>query len=488
MANTNVKDRGVIKILLLFDDGQRASFKRYLKSPYFNSNQLQLDLYLKIIKAGKSGKIDQLTLATLAKDMSIAVSTLEKSFSHLMDHVRKFVEVELLKADENRSFGKLLSALAEMGLSEVEHGKECRKYAKKLEKLPESSQRWLQELELNHSQLKVQTNSPRKGELHLFSTILKNLDQYYFVTKMKYACSQLNVWRIYGGTVPPKMESLLPAGVSASLAAFSPLCQAYFLLGSLLQKEGESQSDFETTFTYLNTHIDQFSWEDQIDLYGYLLNSCFRLVSQGRKSYIQQVDLIYQKMLDQELLVVQGTFNSGHFKNIVSIRVLLGKTTEAAQFIDSYEEYLDAAERPLVVQYTRGVVAFKTGKYRVAIGLFKKVIESSPEDVFWSLESRNMLWKSYFEAYSILTMEEHDEMQRHYHAFRQYLARTQKLSDYHKATYQNFLKLFHKMVNLAYETVPAPSPAVWKQFEETVNAQNTVTNKKWLIEKINTFL
>ena len=172
MDNFKLSGRTLIKIIRLLSKAEQQKFLKYLKSPYLNSDKLLPALFRVLVKNLLSTKETAFNRVEIVAELAIAASTLEKSLSKLMDCLLRFLELELLFEKENRSYGKVLLALGKMGLDKHEFLKEHRKYARKLQKMPESVNRFHLDLELEHSLVTEKANAPRKGEQNLFDEAL----------------------------------------------------------------------------------------------------------------------------------------------------------------------------------------------------------------------------------------------------------------------------------------------------------------------------
>lgn len=477
-------NRIIFHILTAMTKKERKQFREFLVSSYHNSNPL-LDKIVGVIDKWLSGSRKKtLEFEVLLKKTGTAASTMEKSLSQIMGLLREFIQVEAIRQGDNQDYGYILNWLHERKIDGKWLEMESRKYAKRQASLPESSEKYHQELSLSHAELVIRSGLPRVGGEDRIREPLIRLEVFYVVNRLKYACASVNQWRVFAGEKPTTGKEYL-LGRLTDLGQEVPLLgKAYHKALDLLEDESPGMDKVRELLDFMEKEGECFSQEDISDIYGYLLNSCFRGVDRGHQEKSELVYKIYMSMLDRGLLTAGGYMIAGHFKNLVSLKVRFGKLEEARQFIHKYSEYLGPEDRDILRVYAFGLVSFYDEDYKEAITLFKKVVSESPEDLFWSVEARIMLCRAYFEAYEVLSMAEQDEMHRNYDAFRVSISRNQKLSAYHKSCYQNFIRIFYKLMQRDPNRSKTEQKERLEELHKETESKTEVANKKWLLEAI----
>lgn len=479
-----INNRILLQILAAMTKKERKHFREFLECSYFNSNPLLINLLLVFDHWLSGSRKKELTFEVVRKKIGIAASTLEKSMSQTLTLLRKFILEEELRRSQVQDHGQVLNWLHQRGLENKWLEMESRKYAKKQSLIPKSVEGLYEEFTLSHSVVKIRSGLPRVGGESMFKDSLLKLEVFYVVSRLKYTCATLNEWRVFGGNKPEvSLDKILERliGIGGLLPS---LGEAYRRILTLLESDSPPLEQVREMLDFMENNGGEFSQEDTFDLFSYLLNSCFRGVDLGQKEKSELVYNIYISMLDRGLLTTGRYMNSGHFKNLVSLKARSGRLESARKFIEDYASFLSPEDQEILRTYTLGVVSFYAEDYSEAIALFKDVLAKSPEDLFWSIESRIMIWRAYFESYEVLDLPEQDEMDRNYNAFRISIARNKKLSAYHKSCYQNYIRIFYRLIQQDSAIKGPEQVEQLKGLYKEADGLKELANKKWLMEAI----
>ena len=160
-----------------------------------------------------------------------------------------------------------------------------------------------------------------------------------------------------------------------------------------------------------------------------------------------------------------------HYKNIVVIGLRAKDSDWVKGFIQSYKRYLPENDR--VNAYT-----YNLAKFHFYERNFSKVIQllSSVEynDIFYNLDSKSMLMKTYYE------LDEIEPLYSLMDSFRIFLRRKKLVSDHHRTNHLNFIKFLRKMAKVN----PRDKKKVLK-LKEQLGELRQVADVSWLWEKMN---
>lgn len=480
MPSSNAKDRTVIRMLVCLDRKQRKGFGDYLTCDLFNTNSSLVTLYKAIEDRALSDSPTSLSDAELLEGSKIKPGLLDKLCSQLLGHLNQFVPLWAQRQDPRPDYGVTFNAWVGMDLEPELLEREYRKMHRKLRKLPASEFTQIHALQLEHAYAQYQAAQPRRDQAGTFDPLNDLLEHFYLTSKFKYRCAQISAGRILKGEAGDQFLYI----PTDKLEAMPALTQAYHQAYQLLQETQPAAVPVEALLAQLQSAGNQFSRLDRLDLHGYLLNSCIRNLSAGLSSFEPIILRIYRSMLAQRLLPMDGHLPGSHFKNIVSIMVHQRELAEARTFITNYQQYLETSERSVLVPYVEGLLAFHTADYCTARRRFRKIIHDAPEDLYWGLEARNMLWKSYFESYENLTMEEHAEMLRLYDSFRLFLARHNRISPEERTAYDNFLQVFNRLIRVSDSELWASTVPKLQALREQAAQMVPIAHKQWLLAAI----
>lgn len=470
----------MVRMLSQLDPKQLRTFREYLSCDFFNTNATLLrllDLLLeKVVKGDGNGSENEDVL----EGSGINPGLLDKLCSKLLHHLNGFIVQLAREEDPGADFALTLGTWNRMGLPSELLEREYSKMKRKLASKSASEFGMVYTLQMEHIYAQVRAKQPRNDQVAIFDQLHESLDSFYVVQKLKYLCASLSVDRIFR----QKGKGVTDSINLGEWPDLPPLGQVYQISYNLLVAARAEVSEAEKLYEMLEEEGNNFAHEDRRDLFGYLLNGCIRSMSAGDFDARGLINKVYDALLKHGLLISNGQISGGHFKNIVSTRVRSGRIEEASQFIDDCGELLPAAEKDVLIAYTRGLVAFHSDQFREAISLFRAIVTNNPEDMFWSLEARNMLWKSYFEEVEELSIEEHEEMLRLYDSFRQFVSRNGRISDYHKEGYENFIRIFNRLIKIDEKESWADSKPKLLALHEEASAVFPLPNKDWLLAAI----
>ncbi|MEM7040979.1 MAG: hypothetical protein AAF570_28705, partial [Bacteroidota bacterium] len=272
----------------------------------------------------------------------------------------------------------------------------------------------------------------------------------------------------------------MPELSEAALEA-QPLHRAYVLINRLMTAE-DGKADFDALQALLEAHSKDFARSEAFELYGHALNFCIRKMNKGHHEYYERTAALYRQLLDGGFLLLNGLFPPQQFKNIVSLHCRIGQTAWAGDFIRRHAPQLPPKAREQAILYNTGVLAFFQQDYPQAIQHLKNVIAQSRDDVFYGIDARVYLWRSYFEHSDALSMEEYDEMHRLYDAFRLFVERNDKISNAHKMDYRNFIRIFKRMIDLFPDR--AGEREALELLRQEILETSPLPNRGWMLEKV----
>tara|TARA_R110002072_G_scaffold203411_5_gene361387 strand:- start:77 stop:532 length:456 start_codon:yes stop_codon:yes gene_type:complete len=144
----------------------------------------------------------------------------------------------------------------------------------------------------------------------------------------------------------------------------------------------------------------------------------------------------------------------------------------AREFIHGYKQFLPASQRTNALAYNLANLHFSEKNFRAAIGQLQKV---DLDDVFYRLDARSILLKSYYE------LDDSDALHYHATAFRSFLVRNRKISDNQRKLYLNLVK------NTLSLTKTGDDKSKLRLTEKRIKENPNIADLSWLESKINKF-
>lgn len=255
------------------------------------------------------------------------------------------------------------------------------------------------------------------------------LDLYFVAKKLQISAEKINLnFILRKEWNDPFLKTILEQ-VDQGLFKHSPYIGLYRLIIQSLT-EPENEDVFVSLKKEVPELMGRLSASELSDLYQYLLNYCIRRINAGRLVFQEELLSVYQSALEHGALMSNGALSQWDFKNVVTISLRTGNLDYARNFIHGHKQHLPAAQRTNALAYNLANLHFSEKNFRAAIKQLQKV---DLDDVFYRLDARSILLKSYYE------LDDTDALHYHATAFRSMLNRNRKISDQQRKLYLNLI-------------------------------------------------
>jgi hypothetical protein len=256
------------------------------------------------------------------------------------------------------------------------------------------------------------------------------LDRYFVARKLQMSAEMLNLHHILSTDADDPFLDTLLAEADAGRFSDTPYITLYREVIRTLRDPDDSGA-FQRLRTMAAEHSHRLPQTERHDLYQHILNYCIRRINAGQLAFQRELFDTYREALDCEALLTDGVLSQWDFKNIVTIGLRLREAVFVEGFIHGYADRLPATHRANAVAYNTANLCFHRREYRQALAQLRHV---DLDDVFYRLDARSILLKTYFE------MDDHDALFYHASAFRTFLARNRTISDRQRKVYQNLIR------------------------------------------------
>jgi uncharacterized protein Smg (DUF494 family) len=293
------------------------------------------------------------------------------------------------------------------------------------------------------------------------------LDRFYFSQKLRYACAMLNEQ----GIVAASFELTFTDEIRAFLAVHPPWLTipsiAVFYRIWRMLSQTDSDNDFLALKALIAEHASVFSADEQKELYGYALNYCIRQIRNVREEYVAEALHLYERSIENGVLLSGGELLPWHFKNIVRLGLRSKRFDWTEVFIREKSNLLNSFFRSDALHFSLADLYFYTKRYDNALTHLNQVAFS---DVHYMLGAKEMLAKIYFEH------NEHNALDSHIHAFRVFLRRNKQITNEIRHAYLHFLAFLEQAVRA--------KPGTLQQLRERVSNTEPLVAKAWLLEQL----
>jgi tetratricopeptide (TPR) repeat protein len=204
-------------------------------------------------------------------------------------------------------------------------------------------------------------------------------------------------------------------------------------------------------------------------MYHYVLNYSIKMINQGDRVHRKVLLENYKQMMAQQILIQDGQISQWHYKNVVTICLRQDETAFANTFIHTYRKFLSADVRENAFQYNAAYLQFAKGQYKDAISGLQKV---DLDDVYYRLDARSILLKSYYELNDI------DALFYQASSFRMFIRRNKSISAYQKAVYLNLIKITLALVRAGSNITRL------KRVKDRVERDSRIADLQWVESKL----
>jgi hypothetical protein len=298
--------------------------------------------------------------------------------------------------------------------------------------------------------------------------VMDALDRFYLSVKLQLSSEIYNVQNVLSVKYHTFLLDEIIQHLDKHPYEDSPLIAVYFTVYLTLTAEN-SDAHFDKLTHLLRQYENRLSPHDLRDAYQYVFNYCIRQINKGDPKYMERLFEAYNTTLENKVLLDKGTLSQWDFKNIVTVSLKLKKYEWAVKFIHDHKHLISANERENAYRYNLANVYFNTKQFSKAIGLLQKVEFT---DLYYQLDTRAMLLKIYYE------MAEAEGFIYHVSAFKMFLRRNKKVSDYQRNIYKNLVSLSSKAFRLR-ERGKSTAP-IRKKAEEI----KQIADYNWLMSQL----
>ena len=263
-----------------------------------------------------------------------------------------------------------------------------------------------------------------------------------------------------------------------------PLVKVYTSTLKMLRSHALSASEQDSSFlsckNELQKHADRLENSELYTLSHYLLNFCIKKINTGESRYYQEIFDLYQLLLQGETILRNGQISQWTFRNVITSGIRLQEFKWTEDFIERYRIHLPEEEQSTAVAYNLAILNLARNDFDMALRSLLNVEFSDP---FYYVSARIIQSQCYFElgeeqAFSALVA-----------STQKYLRRS-KLSEYHKRSNGNFLKIVKKMFQLKNNRTYLKANDFKRKLDVLKIGLDTlepVVNKSWLKSKLGEF-
>jgi len=438
----------IAKLLCAFSPNELKKFGKFVKSPYFNTDQVVIKLYdvlgKEIKKKALSENTHNIKIYNKLLNEKPVKSLDEKQDAYL--RAKEFLTIEALKENQAYCYVLLHEKLLEKKLYDILEGN-LKKEDKYLEhQKSRGINYYFHKSQSEQTKLNTTYYQGRVGKEDNLSELIHNFDLY--------------------------------VSTLANLPQYAdePLLNTY--RAAILMLESGEKSYFEKLLDLLKSDLN-IPKDNLIDFFKIAISFCARQLNEGISSYYETSFNLYKTMDNKDLLIENGTIPENNLKNIITISCRADQVKWAVQTLNKYKSFIREEVREEVYHYNLGVIEFYQNNYPKAHDYFTVVYQSLNKiNDIYNVNLRIMMLKCDYEIEQI----NQESSIAQWHATKKFIRTNQSLSSRNKTAWQNFISIASILHQIKHKYTRTTLEQVKQKMEELGN--DNIADKQWLLDKI----
>ncbi len=477
-----MEDSKLIAVLKTLSNKELNRFAEYLNSPYFNKNESLTILFDYLKKLAPNFNNHYLISRSYIFEYLYGSRPYDELFlnnilSRLLRLLLEFLAQEEYYNKPNTQELYILKQLRQRKLPEKYISASLKKIAQNNKQSAEFLF-YCWDNFLLHRELDLQFLS-KGGRVYNEHLQLKNhqLDILFIGEKLKIACDMLSrniVAKVnYNPTFLVEIQQLFAQQTAHPLLQ-EPLIAIYYGILTTIQNPND-ENNYLILCDILYQYYQQFSKEELMDMYGYLLNYCIRQINEGKTKFYEDVWKHYLFLVAQRIIYINNLLPAWEYKNIITTALRLKKYAEAEAFANQYKADLPEDIRDNAHNYNLAAIYYGQKQYKKALLMLHNVDFS---DATYYLGAKIIQIKSYYE------LNETEALYSLIDSFFVYLRRNKLISDYIRQANHNFLRFVKKLYSHKEQKLLNSKTNLQKPLATLmIELENTrpVANKDWLL-------
>ena len=399
-----------------------------------------------------------------------------KLCNDLLERFEKFLVLENLDQDLILQSNLLLDSIRKNKF-EILAEKQIAKSAKRIEReIDQSADFYLQRYFYEKTIQKLKSNyqkslEVKKGNGNIYSELIKNLDAFYLVEKLRIEIDIQTFKKQY------KSYELIDTGIPiknylSNQYINHPAVDIYRSMLRLFD-ESENKSEFYILKDKALKNINSFPKDEQREIFDVLVSYCIKLVNKGEIEYLKEVMFLYDWGIHESIILINNKLSITTFRNYVFAGLRILEFDKVEEFINSNLELLDKDRRENALNFNLARLSFYRKNYDEVLDYLNKV---NYEDIWYNVNSKVLLFATYYE------LNELDVLMTSSESFRTFLRREKDVQNVRMNRYLTFVKYLTKLVNNKHRKDKVA------KIKNQLDSDKALVNKQWLLEKIDELL
>lgn len=464
------------RVLSKFSKKDLNRLDKFIRSPYFNTNEEAIRLFELIFFSIKENKEynEKEAWASISDDKIFDAKKWRKTLSNLLSLVESFIIQENLEKDPLAKYEYLLKGIKKNKIEILEKKISQNSIKSSERRTEQSGDYFYRRYQIEKNVYNLTTEFQKKAQKKNISAaedmmeLTKTLDLFYLIEKMRHGIELLTWKRMYKSEIDLVQFEFTAKLIERSNYLEIPGVNMYYQIYKALVNQ-ENETNFFTLKELINTHLDEFPWEEQQEIIRSTINYC---IGKGRADakFIQEALQFYNKGIESGLLLVDDELSPTTFRNVVISALRSGFIDFASNFVNEKVNLLNRKYRDNALNFNLARIHWYKKEHDEVISYLSKV---DFEDIWYNINSKTMLIATYYET------EEFGVLENLITSFAVFIRREKSMEENRRRAYLNFLKMIGKLIKV----FPITNEKLIK-LEQEIMSLSPMISKSWILEKI----
>ena len=472
-----MKDSKLYNTLSSFSTKQLNRFDKFVRSPYFNSNEslIKLNEIIHGLLKGNKEITEKAAWESIFLKKDFDQAKFRKMLSDLVTLSESFLIQEELAGSHLLMQNLLLQSIKKNRVATIQKKVVTNSIKEADRRKEQSSEYFLQRFRIEKNQYNLTTHFEKKSKKKTITaaeevqSLSKKLDIFYLIEKMRHGSDLLTWSGMYKADLDLSQFEFTAKLIERSDYLNIPAINIYYNIYKAFKEENQTKYFFQIKELMLE-YLDQFPFEEQQEIYDSMISYCIIKVNSGEKDFIPEALEMYTTGIDTGISLIDGELSPTAFRNIVVIALRYGYMDFAINFINEKADLINHKFRSNALNFNLARVYFYKKEHDRVLEYLNQV---DFEDVWYNINSKAMLIATYYET------EEFDALESLLTSYAAFIRREKSLDEARRQRYLNFVNLVKKLIKI----FPVTNEKLDKIRDE-VKATKAIINRTWLYERI----
>lgn len=476
----------VLEIFDCLSDDEYRPFVLFLKSPFFNRDEVLILLFerLRTARVKSSSNIrgkDLIRKLYEIEEEEAGVQKLSDGLKKLEQLLQTYIVHAEVEHEEQQALRLLTAGLKKRKNTELFY-RAATKYEKRLQEEPVTIMRLHAEWWLDHQRYFHQNLRQNRSDIKWFESSDHKLDQFTQLTKLRYLCESFNRRNVLNEGFTVKIPIYLLQRLSPE-STTPEVIWLYERIVPLIEHAYDRISTRKLLHHFIHKY-DQLAAADQIVLAKLLYNVLLRGINIDDAPETSELLVRLSKFIAvNQLYLFEGVISDDEYLNIAIMSGVAGAFKFQSYFIETYAPYLEDHTRDRAWQFAWVYRNFQLDHYPAAIKGLKSLFppHTQGEDKYM-FRAKALLLRSYTGCYLRGHYECYEDFVRADNNFRHFLTRHDRLNSRYYNSYHNMALFCNALVQARNQHQLGPEAA--SLLENKLSVLKPLIGRSWLEKQI----